>query len=100
MPKTAVFHPVCALCGKKFENCDFLAKHIKLKHGPISDVVSAGEASSGLSSETPLLQTPCAEPMGTQKPTGVSLKSLALGPLARLTSCPLRQRNTLALALV
>jgi hypothetical protein len=44
MQTTAVFNPVCALCGKKFENCSFLFKHIAGKHAPIS----------ALSSETPL----------------------------------------------
>ena len=38
--------------------------------------------------------------MGRQRswsaPTGVSLESLALGPLARPTSCPLRQRKSSA----
>ena len=47
MQTTAVFNPVCALCGKKFENCGFLFKHIAGKHA----------ASSALSSETPLLQS-------------------------------------------
>ena len=47
MQTTAVFNPVCALCGKKFENCSFLFKHIAGKHA----------ASSALSSETPLLQS-------------------------------------------
>ena len=46
MQTTAVFNPVCALCGKKFETCSFLFKHIARKHAPIS----------ALSSETPLLK--------------------------------------------
>ena len=61
MQTTAAFNPVCALCGKKFETCSFLFKHIARKHAPISVLSSEtpllkGGASSGPPSEAPLLK--------------------------------------------
>ena len=74
MQTTAVFNPVCALCGKKFENCRFLFKHIAGKHA----------ASSALSSETPLLQSAsaCAASSGppSEAPLLQSASAASSGP--------------------
>ena len=91
MQTTAVFNPVCALCGKKFENCSFLFKHIAGKHAassalssetPLLQSASACAASSGPPSEAPLLQSASAASSGppSEAPLLQSASAASSGP--------------------